>query len=79
MICNSHLRHDLVLTFLHVLPISFYDGCQEFEVLNMSAVCFNAVDKMMDHTVADIIAQLVVVHEDVTHRLGFQQLVRNIM
>lgn len=43
----------------------------------MSSMCFNAVDKMMDHAVADLIAQLVVVHKDVTHCLGFQQLVKN--
>lgn len=40
----------------------------------MSPVCFDAVDKMMDHAVADLITQLVVVHKDVTHRLSFQQL-----
>lgn len=75
--CHSHLRHDFVLTFLHILPVSFHNGFQEFEVLNMSSMCFNAVDKMMDHAVADLIAQLVVVHKDVTQCLGFQQLVKN--
>lgn len=40
----------------------------------MSSVCFNAVDKVMDNAVADLIAQLVVIHEDVAHRLCFQQL-----
>lgn len=43
----------------------------------MSPVCFNAVDKMMDHAVADLITQLVVVHKDVAHCLSFQQLVNN--
>lgn len=42
----------------------------------MFSVCFNAVDKVMDHAVADLIAKLVVVHEDVAQRLCFQQLVR---
>lgn len=73
----SHLCHDFVLTFLHILPISFHNGLQELEVLYVSSMRFNAVDKMMDHTLADLIAQLVVVHKDVTHCLSFQQLVRN--
>lgn len=41
----------------------------------MFSMCFNAVDEVMDHAVADLIAKLVVVHEDVSHRLCFQQLV----
>lgn len=40
----------------------------------MSSVRFDAVDKMMDHPLTDLIAQLVVVHKDVAHRLSFQQL-----
>lgn len=40
----------------------------------MPSVGFNAVDEVMDHAVADLIAKLVVVHEDVAHRLCFQQL-----
>ena len=71
---HFHLCHDFVLAFLNVLSISLHNGFQEFEVLNVSPVCFNAVDKVMDHTVADLIAKLEVVHEDVAHRLCFQQL-----
>lgn len=71
----SHLRHNFVLTFLHVLPVGFDDGRQESEVLDVTAVRFDAMDKVMDHAVADVIAKLEVVHEDVTHGLGFQQLV----
>lgn len=40
----------------------------------MFSVCFDAVDEVMDHAVADLIAKLVVVHEDVAHRLRLQQL-----
>ena len=40
----------------------------------MSPVCLDAVDEVMNHTVADFIAQLEVAHEDVAHRLSFQQL-----
>lgn len=71
-----HLGHDFVLTFLHILCIFFHNGLQELEVLNVSSVCLDAVDKMMDHAVADLIAQLVVVHKDVTHCLSFKQLVK---
>lgn len=41
----------------------------------MAAVRLNAVDKVVDHAVADVVAELEVVHEDVTHGLSFQQLV----
>ena len=75
--CRSHLRHHFVLTLLHILPVGFHDGFQELEVLNVSPVCFNAVDEVMDHTVTDLVAQLVVVHKDVTHRLRLQQLGKN--
>lgn len=72
---KSYLCHDFVLTLLHILPISFHNGLQEPEVLNTPPVCFDAVDKVMDHTVTDLVAQIVVVHKDVTHCLSFQQLV----
>lgn len=75
--CRSHLRHHFVLTLLHILPVGFHDGFQELEVLNVSPVCFDAVDEVMDHAVADLVAQLVVVHKDVTHRLRLQQLGEN--
>lgn len=71
---NVHLCHDFVLAFLNVLSISLHNGFQELEVLNMFSACFNAVDEVMDHAVADLIAKQVVVHEDVAHRLCFQQL-----
>ena len=71
---RSHLRHHFVLTLLHILPVGFHNGFQELEVLNVSPVRFDAVDEVMDHAVADLVAQLVVVHKDVTHRLRLQQL-----
>lgn len=74
---HSHLCHDFVLTFLHILPISFHNSFQELEVLNVSPMCFDAVDEMMDHAVADLVTQLEVVHKDVTHCLSFQQLVKH--
>lgn len=40
----------------------------------MAAMCLNAVHKVVNHAVADVVAKLVVVHEDVTHGLSFQQL-----
>lgn len=71
---HSYLRHDFVLTLLHVLPIGFDDGRQELEVLDVATVRLNAVHKVVDNTVADVVAKLEIVHEDVTHGLGFQQL-----
>lgn len=71
---HFHLSHDFVLAFLNVLSISPHNGFQELEVLNVFSMRFNAVDEVMDHTVADLVAKLVVVHENVAHRLCFQQL-----
>lgn len=42
----------------------------------MSPVCFDAVDEVMNHAVADFITQLEVVHKNMTHGLSFQQLMK---
>lgn len=74
----SHLSHDFVLTFLHIPPITFHNSLQEPEALNVLSLRCDAVDEVLDHTVTDLVAQLIVVHEDVTHRLHcVQELVKN--
>lgn len=70
----SHLIHDFALTFLHVFAIRFDDGLEEAQVLHVTAVGLNAVHEVMHHAVADLIAQVVVVPEDVAHCLGLQKL-----
>ena len=72
----SHLGHDLVLALLDILPVGLDDGLEELEVLDVSAMSLDAVNKMVDHTVTDIVAQIEVVHEDVAHGLSLQELER---
>lgn len=47
---------------------------QEVEVLNVAAVRGQTVDEVLQDALGDLAAQLVVVTEDVLHRLCLQQL-----
>ena len=40
----------------------------------MAAVSLDAVHKMLHHSLTDLVAQMVIVHEDVPHGLCFQEL-----
>ena len=71
---RPHLGHDHVLTLLHVLALGLDDGVQEVEVLDVAAVRCQAVDEVLQDALGDLAAQLVVVAEDVPHRLRLQQL-----
>lgn len=70
----THLIHDFALTFLHVFAIGFHNGLEEAQVLHVTAVGLNAVHEVMHHTVADLIAQVVVVPEDVAHGFCLKKL-----
>lgn len=71
---SPHLRHDHVLTLLHVLALSLDDGVEEVEVVDVAAVGGQAVDEVLQDALRDLVAQLVVVTEDVLHCLRLQQL-----
>lgn len=71
---GPHLGHDHVLALLDVLALGLDDGVQEVEVLDVAAVGGHAVDEVLRHRLVDLGAQLVVVEEDVLHRLRLQQL-----
>lgn len=73
---STYLCHYHILALLHVFSICFYDCLQEPQVLHVAAVCLNAVHKMLHDSLADLIAQVVIVHEDVPQSLRFQQLGR---
>lgn len=64
-----HLGHDHVLALLDVLALGLDDGVQEVEVLDVAAVRGQAVDEVLQDAFGDLAAQLVVVTEDVLHRL----------
>lgn len=68
---RHYLCHDNVLTLFDELILCFDNSLQKLEVLNITAVCFDAVDEVLNHTLIDLTAQLEVVHEDVLHGYGF--------
>lgn len=64
---RTDLSHDNVLTLLDELVLGLHDGLQKLEVLNVSAMSLSAVDKVLNHSLVDLTAQLEVVHKDVLH------------
>lgn len=64
---RTDLSHDNVLTLLDELVLGFHNGLQELEILDVSTVSLSAVDKVLNNTLADLTAQLEVIHEDVLH------------
>lgn len=64
---QTYLCHDNVLTLLYELVVSFNNRLKKFKVLDMSPVCLGAVDKVLNDTLVDFIAQLRIIHEDVLH------------
>lgn len=73
----AYLCHYHVLALLHIFAICLHDGLQESQVLHMPAVGLNAVYKVLHHPLADLVAQQVIIHEDVPHGLSFQELNRS--
>lgn len=75
---QTYLGHDHVLAFLHVFAVCFDDGLQEPQVLHVAAVRLDAVHEVLDDPLADLVAQVVVVHEDVPHGLRLEELSRGV-
>lgn len=71
---RTYLCHYHVLAFLHIFAICLHNGLQEPQVLHMAAMCLDAVHKVLHNPLADFIAQMVIVHEDVPHGFCFKEL-----
>lgn len=71
MVLKRDLCHDDILTLFDEFIFSFDNRLEEFEVLDVAAVCFDAVDKMLNHALVDLAAQLEVIHKYVLHSDGF--------
>lgn len=71
---RTYLGHYHILAFLHVFPICFDNRLQKPQVLHVAAVCLDAVHKVLDNPLANFIAQMVIVHEDVPHGFCFKEL-----
>lgn len=67
---TSNLSHDNVLTLFDELILSLHDGLKKLKVLDMSTVCLSAVDKVLNHPLVDLTAELEVIHENVLHGNG---------
>lgn len=55
-VLNIDLCHDYVLAFLDKLVFGFDNSLKELEVLDIASVCFNAVDKVLHHSLVDLTA-----------------------
>lgn len=73
---NTYLGHHHILAFLHIFAICFHDCLQEPQVLHMAAMRLDTVHEVLDDPLADLIAQMIIVHEDVPHGFCFQELSR---
>lgn len=73
---RTYLCHYHILAFLHIFAICFYDRLQKPQVLHVAAMCLNAVHKVLYYPLADLIAEMVIVHEDVPHGFCFKELTR---
>lgn len=71
---GRHLSHDHVLALLDEFAFGLDDRLQELDVLHVAAVRLDAVDEVLHDPLVDLAAQLEVVHEDVLHRHGLQDL-----
>ena len=71
---RTYLGHYHILALLHIFAICLDNRLQKPQVLHVAAVCLNAVHKVLDNPLADFIAQMVVVHEDVPHGFCFKEL-----
>lgn len=73
---STYLCHYHILAFLHIFTICFYNRLQKPQVLHVAAVCLDAMHKVLHNSLADLIAEMVIVHEDVPHGFCFQELTR---
>lgn len=67
----SHLSHDHILTFFNELPFSLNNCLEEFNVLDIPSMCFDAVHKVLNHSLINFTAKLEIIHEDMLHCHGF--------
>lgn len=71
---RTYLCHYHILAFLHIFTICFHNCLQKPQVLHVAAMCLNAVHKVLYNSLANFVAQMVIVHEDVPHGFCFKEL-----
>ena len=68
---STYFGHDDILTVFDILILSFDDGLQEFDVEHFAAMQFNQVNEMLHVLLGDRLAELNIIHKDVTACLHF--------
>lgn len=71
---TTDLCHDNVLTLLDELVLGLDNGLQKLEILDMPTMRLSTVDKVLNHTLVNLAAELEVIHEDVLHGDSLQDL-----
>lgn len=71
----TYLCHYHVLAFLDIFAICLHNGLQKTQVFHMAAVCLDAAHKVLHYTLANFIAQVVIVRKDVSHGFSLKKLI----
>lgn len=74
MLGPQYLLHDHILGAAEEGSLCFDDGLEELEVLDVAAMCLDAVNEVLDHTFRHLTAQMGVIFEHSTDGLGLKQL-----
>lgn len=70
----DYLCHHHILTAPDILSLSLHNSLQKLQVLNIATISLYAVDKVLDNTIGDFIAQGHIVLENSSHSLCLQEL-----
>jgi hypothetical protein len=65
------------LALFNEFPFCLDNRLEKLDILDVSTVGLYAVNKVLDHSLVDLTAQLEVVHEDVLHRHCLQDLAQD--
>lgn len=71
-IINIYLCHDHILALFNVFSLSFDDGVQKIQVLDMPSVGGQAMDEVLKDSFMYLCTKLVVIEEDMLHGLSLQ-------
>ena len=71
---GTHLNHDALLDFAEIGSIGAHECAQQPQVLNVPTMSFNAMHKVLDDFIFDVLTQLPILQENVTNRLSLQKL-----
>lgn len=69
MLRSQYLLHDHILGAAEEGSLCFDDGLEELEVLDMAAVCLDAVNEVLNHTLRHLTTQMRVIFEHSTDGL----------